>query len=543
MKIKIFVILLLLVFSALVLSAALRTSGTCDEIAHHIPVGYVLLTKWDFKMDTSQPPLARYIIAVPLKLFMHINMPEDKNKWRIEDRSIFGRDFFYKYNTDSKKILFLCRIPVMIIGALCGLLLFVWVASLYGERAGLLSLFLYCFSPSILAHSGLATTDIIATFFIFLSVYSFWLFLNKSSFTRSFFTAACLGLAQLAKYNAILLYPIFLVLMVFESQKTGKSKITGILTKFIIAVVLSLVVVWAGYGFDFQPILKDAMRVNDKVEMARKIMPFLSDAKLHDILFRIPIPLGSHILGISGVFRHSYEGHRTFFLGKWSGEGNIFYFLVAFMIKNPIPMLILFIIGFFIVIKKGVGRAERVVLITLAAYFIASSLGKLQIGIRHILPLYPLCFMIAGRTAELLNRKFLNLAVAILIAWHIFLTLIAWPNYIGYFNEIIGGSRNGYKYLRDSNIDWGQDLPALSDYMKKNNINEVVLEYFGQSDPAVYGIRYKKLQPEELVKPKDKTYAISAQNLESARWARDYKQTAIVGSSIFIYDLTKKNYK
>jgi len=130
MKIKIFVILLLLVFSALVLSAALRTSGTCDEIAHHIPVGYVLLTKWDFKMDTSQPPLARYIIAVPLKLFMHINMPEDKNKWRIEDRSIFGRDFFYKYNTDSKKILFLCRIPVMIIGALCGLLLFVWVASL-----------------------------------------------------------------------------------------------------------------------------------------------------------------------------------------------------------------------------------------------------------------------------------------------------------------------------------------------------------------------------------------------------------------------------
>ena len=159
-----------------------QNSATCDEIAHHIPVGYVLLTKWDFKMDTSQPPLPRYIVALPLKLFMNINMPDDKVVWRASDRSIFGRDFFYKYNNDQVRMVFFARMAVVFIGRLCGLLLFIWSKSLWGYRSALFSLFLYALSPDMLAHSGLATTDMVATFFIFLSCYSFWLFLKDSSF-------------------------------------------------------------------------------------------------------------------------------------------------------------------------------------------------------------------------------------------------------------------------------------------------------------------------------------------------------------------------
>ena len=113
MKTKIAVSALLAAFLILVFSTALRTSGTCDEIAHHIPVGYVLLTKWDFKMDPSQPPLPRYIVAAPLKLFMHVNMPDNKDEWRRSDRASFGRDFFYRYNTDPKKMVLLSRIPIM----------------------------------------------------------------------------------------------------------------------------------------------------------------------------------------------------------------------------------------------------------------------------------------------------------------------------------------------------------------------------------------------------------------------------------------------
>lgn len=540
MNVKICALALLSIFFILTLSTALQTSGTCDEIAHHIPVGYVLLTKWDFKMDTSQPPLARYIIALPLKLFMNLNMPDQIDVRRVSDRSIFGRDFLYKYNTDSKRIILFGRMPIMILGLLCGLFIFIWARSLYGNKCALLSLSLYCLSPDIIAHSNLATTDIAATFFIFLSAYSFWLFLNKSSVKNILFAALCLGLAQLSKYNAILLYPIFLLLIIFES---GGQKRRYLFMKYALMAFASTIVIWAGYGFDLQPILKDAMRIEEKIEIARKIMPFLGDGTIEDMLFRMPMPLGAHILGLFGVLKHSYDGHGSFFLGSWSAGGNILYFPVAFLVKNTIPMLLLLLMGFFVTIKKTIGRAERIFLISIALYFIISSLGKLQIGIRHLLPLYPFCFMIAGRSADLLGRKVWNFVIALLLAWSLCITLMSWPNYIGYFNEAIGGSRNGYKYLRDSNIDWGQDLPALSRYIDKNRIDRVALEYFGQADPLVYGVRYYKLTPGELEVPKNSVYAISVEYLDNVLWTKKYKPTAVAGSSIFIYDLTGKAMK
>ena len=548
MKIKIAVLILLSVFFMLALSGALRTSGTVDEIAHHIPVGYVLLTKWDFKMDASQPPLPRYIVAAPIKLFMKINMPDDKLQWRRADRSSFGRDFFYKYNTDPKKILFLGRMPVIVISVLCGLLLFVWTASLYGNRDALLSLFLYCLSPVVIAHSGLATTDMIATFFIFLAAYVFWLFLSDMSIKKTIFAGIFLGLAQLSKYSAILLYPIFLLLLFFELPLAAKGKKGAILAKFMAIIFISAIVTWGGYGFNFQPILKDTASVGEKIGIAHniilKFMPHFSDFKgIDKFLLQTPVPLGTHILGIMGVFRHSYEGHAAYFMGNWSGGGNKLYFLAAFLIKNPLPMLILFAAGLFIIFKKGVSRPERLILFIAGIIFTVSLFGKLQIGIRHLLPLYPFCLMIAGRSAVLLEKKYFAPVIAALMIWQVAATFAAWPNYIGYFNESIGGSGSGYKYLRDSNLDWGQDLPALSDYMKKNNISEIALDYFGQADPRSYGISYSEFQPNDFDVPADKIYAISAQYLESVKWAKDHRPGAIAGNSIFIYDLRKKDIK
>jgi hypothetical protein len=242
-----------------------------------------------------------------------------------------------------------------------------------------------------------------------------------------------------------------------------------------------------------------------------------------------------------GVFRHSYEGHGSYFLGKWSSGGNGFYFLVAFLIKNPIPMIIFLIAGFFILVKRGIKTGDRLVLIIAALFFIVSSLGRLQIGIRHLLPLYPFCFMIAGKCEELLKKKILNIIVVSLMAWCAVSSLLAWPHYIGYFNEAIGGPGHGYKYLRDSNIDWGQDLPALADYMKKNNIDEVVLDYFGQADPAAYGVRYREFSPGEFNRPENMVYAVSAQYLENISWSKDRDPTALAGYSVFIYDFSKKD--
>jgi len=538
---------LLIIFAALAISATTHQSATCDEVAHHIPVGYVLLTKWDFKMDTSQPPLSRYIIALPLKIFMKIKMPEDKNEWRRPDRSSFGRDFFYKYNHDPKKMVLICRIPVIIIGVLCGLLLFIWASSIYGNKAGLLSLFLYCLSPTILAHAGLATTDMIATFFIFLSAYTFWMFLKDICVKRMVFAGISLGLAQLSKYNAILLYPVFLLFLVFEFRTITKTKVGMLLKRFLIVILLSVITAWAGYGFDFQPLLKDAMRAEEKIAVVHDVISrlpaYFSNMHPEKFLLQTPIPLGSHILGILGVFQHSSAGHSTFFWGEWSDKSNALYFLISFLIKNPIPMIILIVIGLFILVKRGIGRAERMILIIAASFFIAASFSGLQIGIRHILPIYPFCLMVAGTSEKLLKKRNLNLIVVLLLMWQLYSALATWPNYIGYFNESVGRTKNGYKILRDSNIDWGQDLPALADYMSKSGKDEVVLYYFGQADPCAYGIKYKEFSGAELIKPENKIYAISAQYLEGVVWTKDHEPTALAGSSILIYDFSKRNAK
>ncbi len=550
MKTKISVIALLSIFFILALSGSMKNSATCDEVAHHIPTGYALLSKWDFKIDTCSPPLPRYIVGLPLKLFMKINMPDNKDERRRPDRASFGRDFFYKYNNQAKEMLLAARVPVILIGILCGLLLFIWTASLYGEKAGLFSLFIYVFSPDILAHSGLATADMIATFFIFLASYSFWLFLRDSSVKNMLLAGFCLGLAELSKYSSILLYPIFLLLIFFGTNSGIKKPNVKLITKFFMIIFISLLITWAGYGFDIQPILKDSMRVEEKLEFAHntasKILPFfkgLTYQKLDDFLLNFPFPLGAHTLGLMGVFRHGYEGHGTFFWGKWSSHGTHLYFLAAFLIKTPIPLLLFLIAGLYLCIKNKIKKDEKFVLILAASFFIASSFSGLQLGIRYILPIYPLCFIIAGRSVEFARKKLLNFVLLFLMTWYVISALWIQPHYLSYFNEAVGGPKDGYKYLRDSNIDWGQDLPALAEYMNKNGVDKIVLEYFGEGDPSLYGIHYRKLNSIELDKPENDVYAISVQYLEHVNWSKDYKPTAYAGYSIFIYDFTEKGAK
>ena len=213
--------------------------------------------------------------------------------------------------------------------------------------------------------------------------------------------------------------------------------------------------------------------------VAEKFLPFWNENlknKFEDFLMNFPMPLGEHIIGILGVLRHSYEGHRTYFLGKWSSKGNMLYFPAAFLIKTPIPTILFLITALFISIKKKFSFDEYFLVIPISVYFVAALFSNLQVGLRHILPIYTLCFIIAARSIYLLRYKFFKTIVPVLCVWYLFSSITIWPNYLSYFNEFIVGPDNGWKYLRDSNIDWGQDLPALSRYMTENSIKELTLD-------------------------------------------------------------------
>ena len=550
---NIIAVFLLALFAGMAVSSIWpdRKSPTCDELAHHIPVGYVLLSKGDLKMDTSHPPLSRYLVGLPLRVFMDINMPDDKSVWRVEDRSVFGKDFFYKYDNDPGKILFASRMAVLFVAILGAIGLFLWARSLYGIRCALMALFLYCLSPNIIAHSRLATTDMVSTVTLLLSLYCFWIFVNKPTLATTLISGFTLGLAQLSKYSSLILYPVLLVLLLFElpshEDKTSKNRI---LRAFIAIVMISLVTLWAGYGFEFKPILQDAMRVEEKLRMVESMIgtmvPFMGQSfkdGVRAFLLETPVPLGSHILGILGVLRHGYEGHGTFFMGKWSSHGNPLYFIVAMGVKTPIASLILILSGLSMYITRPFGRNERFVLFPALVFFLAASLSGLQLGLRYVLPVYPLLFIIAGRSIAISRKRIWRYAVYTLLAWYAATTFVAWPDYLSYFNEFTGRPAQGYRILRDSNIDWGQDLPALKKYMDVNNLDSIKLFYFGTADPASFGINAEALSEEEMTSPLNDVYAVSVHKLEAVKWTADKVPACTAGGSIFIYDFRTSRAK
>jgi len=201
---------------------------------------------------------------------------------------------------------------------------------------------------------------------------------------------------------------------------------------------------------------------------------------------------------------------------------------------------LLLVLGLIRSFRKRFSINEYFVIIPLLVYFLVALRSNLQIGIRHLIPIYPLCFMISARSIEFFKYKLYKVIIIASCTWLVLGTLIIWPNFLSYFNEIAGGPDQGWRYLRDSNIDWGQDLPSLSKYLKGNGINEVTLKYFGEDSPKEYGINAISFAESEYVEPKDKLYAISVQYLDSVKWTKDYIPDAKAGYSIFIYDFRGK---
>jgi hypothetical protein len=531
-----------------------KKSPTPDEISHDIPSGYVFLKKFDLRFDTHAPPLARYIIAAPL-LFMDINLPDNKNFWRREDRAEFGKDFLYAVNKYPDKIVFVSRMMVLLVATLGGLLLFIWTKQIYSVNEALIALLFYVFSPEILAHARLATTDMIATVFILLSLYAFWRFFENSNLKTAIFCGFSIGLAFLSKYSAVLLIPLFVFFALkrifsaermFSTKNIQKARLFGLILVLILTIFLTM---WLSYGFEFKPILQDTMRAEEKVAIFKNFcacIPFLKNSDLSNnaewYLNNIPIPLGSYILGVLGVARHGAMGHTTFFLGKWSGYGHPLYYIVAFLIKTPLPLILMLLVAILELLRRKKSLLEWYLLSIAALFFVIASLSKLQLGLRYILPIYPICFIIASKPLADVLRKHssFKLIGALVIVWYIISSIVIWPDYLSYFNEIVGGPKNGWRYLRDSNIDWGEDLPALSEYMKRNGIDKIKLLYFGSADPKFYNIDYEDITEPERLKPANNVYAISLHYIDAVEWAKDRSPDAMAGYSIYIYDFRDK---
>ncbi len=521
---KIIVVILLCLLFIQAITSIKNKSITVDEISH-LSSGYSYIKTGDFRLNVEALPLIDMISALPL-LFLNPKLPLDHPSW-INAKSFeyegqyhweFGNQFFFQYNNNPDQILFFGRIPVMLLSVLLGLFVFRWAKEIYGIKAGLFALFLYSFSPNILAHSRLATVDLGASCFNFIAVYYFWRFLRNISVKSLIIAGITLGLAELSKFTALYLIPVYFILaFVFLYKNKKEASLVRLLTHkktytllglLFIIFIIAFFIILTGFGFKGFP---------------------------------------AYILGFKYVIWHANAGHPAYFFGQHSMYGWWYYYIVAFLIKTPIATLIFMILS--LVLFKKIRNKDIVnelfIATPIITLIIFSFFNHINIGLRHILAIYPFVFVFVGKIVNLKIKKqiFFTALLILLCLWYAISSVMIYPHYLAYFNEIVGGPDNGHKYLLDSNLDWGQDLKGLKVYMEKNNINNITLGYWGKDNINVRGIRYRTVN----CYPEPGIIAVSVNNLYGLReersycleWLREYEPIDKIGYSIFVYNITE----
>lgn len=544
------------IFLVLGVTSSARKSLTADEACHHIASGYIHLTRGDFAFSPEVPPLSRYIVSVPM-VFMDLKLPADRAYWAREDRSLFSRDFLYNLNRDKlAAITFSARGMNMLLALLGGIFLFRWAGRRYSAPEALIAVAFFFLSPEIIAHSSVAATDMAAAVFMMMAVFTFWDLLEEPSIRKGCFAGVCLALALLSKFSALIL-PFFFAAVVIvrcfsgHVDRPGRRRITPMV--LLACGLTTLLVLWAGYGFETRPFLEGAMRAGDKVDMvtgaALKFIPGIGSEgleRIKTILYSTPVPLASFITGVAGILKHGADGSLVYFMGTWSDKGMPWYYLVAFTVKTPIPFIVALISGSECLLRRSGKRGLNLYLFSCAMLLvILASKSNLQLGIRYILPAYPFFCLIAAQGIRTITTRGGWKAAAgyCLIAWFILESLFAWPDFLGYFNQLAITAGGGHRILRDSNIDWGQDLPELKRYMDREGVGRVGLYYFGGADPAYHGISYDNVTEQELMDPEEKVYAVSVQYLDAVKWSGEREPDAVAGKSIFVYDMRNKKVR
>lgn len=523
---------LCLVFLAAQTVLAMRTkSPTADEFSHHVASGYSYLKTGDFRMNPASPPLPRMMSAFPL-LFIGAEAPLGHPSWQAGDSPEFARQFFYVKNDRADDFIFWSRVPNVIVSLLFGLAVFFWSRILLGDAAAVGAVALYSFCPDILAHSGLATADLPVAFFFFMTLAGFYFYLKAPTRKLLVATGIFAGLAFLSKFSAVLLFPILLLVALIS----GKERAVA-LPKTLAFLVVCLVTVWAGYFFEVKALLKNTPDAGKKAAVYQKI----GGNGLLEFAEKTPVPLSTFSSAFTSMMITRVKGTNAYLMGRWSTKGWWYYYFIAFAIKNTIPFLVLGVLGLFWVRRLKIERlTAAVLLVPILSFFAVTLTDRSQAGIRYFLPMYPFFIVLGGAAFGMLwshRQRAVKALALFLIAWHIAEAGWIFPHYLSYFNQFAGGPDEGYKFLRDSNLDWGQDLKGVAGLVKKEGYPEIALFYPWPADPGYYKIPYRALSPDEFKRPGRAVYVIAAHYLDNVEWTKDQAPTRRIGHSMFVYDL------
>ncbi|MEA3453080.1 MAG: glycosyltransferase family 39 protein [Patescibacteria group bacterium] len=550
-------------------------SLTMDEKAH-IPSGYSYLAFQDYRLNPEHPPLAKDLSAIPL-LFLDLKFPTEHSSWTedLNGQWESGEQFIFKSGNDADQIIFWSRIPMILLLLLTGWFIFFWVRKLGGNKPALLALTLFSFSPSFLAHGRLVTTDIAAVFGFLIATYFWTKFLRNPSAKNVLIAGIMFGIAMCLKFSLVLLVPslgLATVVYAWLQSKRIKTVFKYIGLTIVAGLVGLFLVIWPLYQLHI---------VNYPAEQQISDMEtILEDTAINNFFINAvdnPVmrPITQYAFGLLMATSRVARGNTVYFLGKVTISSWKEYFPVMYVLKAPLSFhfLTLLVMGLWLAAVKKAGLFKKIgkrfkqwildhlaefsLLIFFIIYWATSILGNLNLGVRHILPVFPIMYILISvglsRSMNKMKKQpklIISCLLGALMLWYIIASVIAFPHYISYYNELVGGSGNGYKYAVDSNYDWGQDLKRLAQFVEENNIEKINVSYFG-GDNTSYRLGDNLAQAwvdEDEAKNKG-WIAISATLLQERRaipapgydrdatslaWLNNYEPIRI-GNSIFVY--------
>ncbi|MBU1148650.1 glycosyltransferase family 39 protein [Patescibacteria group bacterium] len=530
------VIGLLLIMFGLELTSALGKSQTNDE-AVHLLAGYSYLTRHDFRLNTEHPPLTKYLAALPL-LFLQPELDINHPGWQNTDQWSMAPSFLYHNTVTADTLLLWGRIPTMLLSLVLGWLIFVWSGKLFGAKAGLLALTFYVFSPNILAHSRLITSDLAITLFILLTFYFLDKYLEKPNTKNLLLFCLTFGLTLLTKFSAPIIIPIIILLLIIRwRQQPEKFSLQQVLLTIFALAISGLALIFLGYGFELTKMKDDPFFIS-RLNGSEQSLPF----------FGWLIPAYHYWFGLVKVFFHSLYGQGTYLFGKYSIRGWWYYFPLAFLVKTSLVTILLTIILKVNAIKtwwqqkpkfRQIPFSYFILVIPPLIYFLFTLISHLNLGLRHLLPIYPFLFIWIGSLANWsgLKRRSWQIVGGILIAFYLVSSFSIYPHYLAYFNETVAGAKNGPEYLLDSNLDWGQDYKTLQTYLAENNITHYCFNDTDSAKSNYYLPQALPIPAESEMRPGYIAISVNALYQENSpySWLKKYQPSIRIGYSIYLF--------
>ncbi|HEY0157085.1 MAG TPA: glycosyltransferase family 39 protein [Thermoanaerobaculia bacterium] len=505
--------------AALTLLAVLRAAAPHEEYAATLdePIHLAAGFEWydgHYTTDLTHPPLARIVCALPLRL-AGLPSPKPANMVDRGNQLLYHRgvELYEETLASARRGNLLFLILGVVVVAL-------WARRLFSRAVAVTAVALYTAHPLILGHAGLVTTDMAVAATLPLALFALELFLERPSWRRTLFLGIAVGVGSLSKFTFFVYFPPCALLLVLLRRKLPVKQTAA-------AIAIALLVVWGGYRFHFA-------KVTDP-----NTIVFAAPKPLQPLATRIAqlrLPAPELIEGIAQVKLHDKLGHGGYLFGREYTNGWWPYFAVLLFYKSPIPWLIFAAWGAALLWRKPV-----LVLLPVVILLVAST-STINIGVRHILPLFALLSIVAAYAVVDVWGKardaFSRVAVVALLVWLAGGVAAAHPDYLPWFNEAAQPTPS--RITVDSNLDWGQDVLRLAKVVRDRRIEHLHVAFFTPVRIGGHGINATGLTPHV---PVQGWVAISEHQIRFAEdsgdyaWLSAYRPVQMVGESIRLYHI------